>query len=213
VKAPLSSRLRRRRFSAWATLIVRALAAGGLLLAAVLAAGERRGLLSLGFLTGVAILSIAVARAQRTTRDVGAALRLHRTVEAALSALSRRGWQLKHNVRWPEGPGDGHLAMTATGDLAFAIKDCPTSIADFDLTQTQKFATALSGTGRPYVPICVTTASEARSSSDRGVICCAADLLVAELLDAERGFVASLADETAHSRLLYGESSDSADQA
>lgn len=207
MKVPLVSRLRRRCFSAWATLIVRALAAMGLILAAILAAGEHNGLLSLAFLTAAAVLCVAVVRARRMTRDAGAALRLHRAVENALSVLSSQGWHLKHCVRWPEGFGDGHLAMTAAGNLAFAIKDCTALISGFDLTQTQKLATALSQTGSPHIPICVTAAGDAQSLSDRGVICCTPERLAAELLDAEQAFVTSLFDEASHSRLLYGESS------
>jgi hypothetical protein len=207
MKAALPTRLRRRQLTAWSTLVGRLLAAAGLLLAAVLAAASHRGLISLAFLTATSLVAIAVARAHQATRHAAAASRLHGAVEDALSVLASRGWHLKHGVRWPEGPGDGHLAMTPAGDLAFAVKDCTASIEDFDLAQTQEFATALCRTGRPYIPICVGTASHAQSFAERGVICCPPELLVAELLDAERAFATSLLDEAAHIRLLYNESS------
>jgi hypothetical protein len=202
VRLSLPSRLRRRWLSAWATLLTRALATGGLLLATVAAGTAHRGLMSLAFLTITAVLAVAVARARRATRRTGKALRLHRTVEEALSILAERGWHLKHNVRWPEGPGDGHLAMIPAGDLAFAIKDCVAAAEDFDLTQTQDFATALGRTGRPYIPICV-VAAEGRSLTDRGVVCCTPERLAAELLDAEKAFGASLFDEELQRELLY----------
>lgn len=213
MKVPFPSHLQRARFSAWATFITRALAATGLVISAVLAGAESNGLLSLAFLTAASLVSVAVVRAFRATRRATAALRFHRLLKEALNQLGPTGWHLKHDVRWPGGRGDGHLAMTATGDLAFAIKDCTASIDDFDLAQTQEFATALSNTGRPYVPICVAIGDKARSSTDRGVIGCTPELLVAELLDAERAFITSLSDEAAHSRLLFGESSGSAEQA
>jgi hypothetical protein len=174
-----------------------------MLLTTALAAIAHRGLMSLGSLTVAAILAVAVARARGEARRAGRALRLHRTVEGALSGLASRGWQLKHNVRWPEGPGDGHLAMAPAGNLAFAIKDCVAGADDFDLTQTQEFASALGRTGRPYVPICVAATGASRPTADRGVICCAPERLVAELLDAESAFRASLFDEELQRQLLY----------
>jgi hypothetical protein len=93
--------------------------------------------------------------------------------------------------------------MTPGGELAFAIKDCPKAIHDFDLSQTQQFASVLCKTGRPYVPICVGPAAKQRSFLDRGVTCCTLEVLAAELLDAEAAFAASLADESLHNELLY----------
>jgi len=200
LKARLPSRLRRRWLSAWATLLTRLLATAGLLLTTVAAAIAHRGLMSLAFLTVTAALAVAVARARRATRRAGGALRLHRVVEDALAVLAPRGWHLKHDVRWPEGPGDGHLAMIPAGDLAFAIKDCVAGADDFDLAQTQDFATALGRTGRPYIPICV---ADGRSLTDRGVVCCTPERLAAELLDAEQAFGASLFDEELQRELLY----------
>ena len=157
----------------------------------------------------------------------------------ALTPLGAGGWHLKHNVRWPEGPGDGHLAMIPGGRLAFAIKDCPDGIEDFDLAQTQEFATALSELGLPYVPVCVGTATGARSlASDslagnpladhqgegnegdsegtgihsftaRGVLCCTPEAVAPELIDAHRAFLTSLADERTHLQLLYSNTSAS----
>lgn len=203
MKIPLPSRPRRRWLSAWATLLTRLLATGGLILTTANSVIGHRGLMSLAFATVTAILAIAVARARRSTRCAGKALRLHRAVEAALSGLAARGWHLKHNVRWPNGPGDGHLAMTPAGDLAFAIKDCVGGADNFDLTQTQDFATALGRTGRPYIPICVAVRGEARSLTDRGVIHCTPERLVPELLDAEKAFAASMIDEELQHELLY----------
>jgi hypothetical protein len=237
VRGALPSRLHRCRASAWARLFARALAATGLLLTAALAAAGHRGLLCLGFLTAAALVGIAALRAREGVRQAGAAARLHRRVSDALSPLAAGGWQVKHNVRWPEGPGDGHLAMIPGGRLAFAIKDCPEAVEDFDLAQTQEFATALSELGLPYVPVCVGTATGARSlASDsltgsplvdhpdkgntgdpegtdihsftaRGVLCCTPEALAAELIDAHRAFLTSLADERAHLQLLYSEGS------
>jgi hypothetical protein len=203
MKRFLPSHLQRARLSAWATLLTRVLAAAGLALSALLAGASQNGLLSLGFLTGASLVSIAVARAHRRVRQARTALRFHRVVGTALSALGAGGWHLRHDVRWPEGPGEGHLAMTPGGDLAFAIKDCAPAISDFDLSQTQDFATALGQTGRPYIPICVAAASGVQSLSDRGVLCCTPDRLAAELLEAEAGFAASLSDEATHHELLY----------
>ncbi|HEY8082011.1 MAG TPA: hypothetical protein VIE64_00465 [Solirubrobacterales bacterium] len=155
----------------------------------------------------MAMMTIAVGRAYGASRRIGAALRLHRTVEKALDDLTRHGWHLKHNVAWPEGPGDGHLAMNPSGELAFAIKDCVALIDDFDLSQTQGFASALSQTGRPYVPICVVAAHDARPFANRGVVCCTPELLATELLDAEQAFATSLRDEAARRELLYSEPS------
>lgn len=207
MKPPLPSHLRRRWISAWSALFARSLAVAGLLLTTVLAATAHNGLMSLASLTVTAVLAVSVARARHATRRAGAALRLHRTVEEALGVLASRGWHLKHNVRWPDGPGDGHLAMIPAADLAFAIKDCVAGADDFDLTQTQDFATALGRTGRPYVPICVAAARDALSLTDRGVVCCTPDRLAAELLDAEKAFGASLLDEELHRQLLYSPSS------
>jgi hypothetical protein len=203
VKRAIPSRLRRRWLSAWGTLLARLLAMAGMALTTGLAASAHRGPICLAFLTIAAILAIAVARARREVRRAGTALRLHRKVEEALAVLASRGWHLKHNVRWPEGPGDGHLAMIPAGDLAFAIKDCIGGADDFDLTQTQAFATALSQTGRPYVPICVASAGSSRSLTDRGVVGCTPERLAAELLDAEEAFGASLHDEELQQQLLY----------
>lgn len=233
----LPSSLHRRRVSAWARLFARALAAAGLLLVAGLAAVGKPGLLCLAFLTAAALVGVAALRARDGVRQAGAAVRLHRTVTRALSPLGPGGWHLKHNVRWPEGPGDGHLAMIPGGRLAFAIKDCPGGIEDFDLAQTQEFATALSELGLPYVAVCVGTATGTRSlandvlagnpSTDhqgegidgdregsaihsftaRGVLCCTPEALPAELIDAHRAFLTSLADERTHLQLLYNESS------
>lgn len=197
--------LQRVRFSAWATFFTRALAAAGLVVSAVLAGGEENGLLSLVFLTVAAVVTIAVVRARRALRRATAALRFHRLLKEALGQLAPTGWHLKHDVRWPEGPGDGHLAMTPRGDLAFAIKDCVTPISDFDLSQTQDFATALARTGRPYIPICVSSAKGAKSVSDRGVICCTPERLATELLDAEQAFALSLRDEATQHQLLYSD--------
>ena len=203
----LPTRLRRRWLSSLGVLTARLLAALGLLLACVLAAGSGQGPMGLVFLTATAALGVAVARAHRATRQARAAMRLHRTVEDALNSLISRGWHLKHNVRWPEAPADGHLAMIPGGELAFAIKDCIEAISDFDYAQTQEFATALSKTGRPYIPICVAKGHDARSSSERGVVSCTPELLAAELLDAERAFTASLYDDAAHNELLYSAAS------
>jgi hypothetical protein len=198
-------RLQRRRFRTWIAVLTRAFATVGLLLAALAAATSQRGLMSLAFLTAAALLSIAVMRAYRAARATTAALRVHRTVRGALNGLAPRGWQLRHNIRWPGGAGDGHLAITPTGGLGFAIKDCSAPIDDFDLAQTQELATALSQSGRPYVPICVALAGDRHSFSDRGVLCTTPGLLAAELLDAEGAFLASIVDESAHSQLLYNE--------
>lgn len=203
MRAVLPSHLRRRWLSAWITLLARSLATAGLLLTTVLAAAGHRGLMGLAFLTAASILAVSVGRARRETRRAGTALRLHRAVEDALAILASRGWHLKHNVRWPEGPGDGHLAMIPAGDLAFAIKDCVAGAEAFDFAQTQDFATALGRTGRPYIPICVAAAGNTRSLTDRGVICCTPDRLTAELLDAEKAFGASLLDEELQRELLY----------
>lgn len=221
MKKRLPSRLHRRRASAWGRLFARALATAGLLLTAILAGIGHRGLLCLGFLTASALLGIAVLRAREAVRRAGAAVRLQRMVRDALSPLGARGWEVRTNIRWPEGPGEGHLAMISGGRLAFAIKDCPETIEDFDLAQTQEFATALSRFGLPYIPVCVGTVTHSRSLAgpgstngsqdgtqsftERGVLCCTPDALTAELLDAEQAFIASLADERAHLQLLYNE--------
>jgi hypothetical protein len=205
-RVPVPSRLRRHWLSTWARLMTRVLATAGLLLAAGIAAASHRGLAFLVFFTAAALVSIATSRAHRSCRRAAAALRFHRAVQEALGALRARGWHLKHGVRLSTGPDDGHLAMTPAGELAFAIKDCPTAIHDFDLSQTQEFASVLSKTGRPYVPICVGAASKERSFLDRGVTCCTPEVLSAELLDAEAAFLASLADESVHNELLYNAS-------
>jgi hypothetical protein len=202
-RVPVPSRLRRHWLSTWARLIARTLATAGLLLAAGMAATSHQGFVFLVFCTAATLVSVATSRAHRTCRQAAAALRFHRTVQEALLALGRRGWHLKHGVRLSNGPDDGHLAMTPGGELAFAIKDCPKAIHDFDLSQTQQFATLLSRTGRPYVPICVGPASKERSFLDRGVTCCTAEVLSAELFDAEAAFAASLADTSVHNELLY----------
>jgi hypothetical protein len=202
-RVPVPSRLRRHWLSTWARLIARTLAAAGLLLAAGIAATSHQGLAFLVFCTAATLVSIATSRAHRACRQAAAALRFHRAVQDALQALGQRGWHLKHGVRLSHGPDDGHLAMTPAGELAFAIKDCPAAIHDFDLAQTQEFATVLSKTGRPYVPVCVGAAGKQRSLLDRGVACCTPELLSAELLDAEAAFLASLADESVHNELLY----------
>lgn len=233
----LPSSLHRRRVSAWASFFARVLAAAGLLLAAGLSAVGKPGLLCLAFLTAAALVGVAALRAREVVRRAGAAARFHRTVTRALSPLGAGGWLLKHNVRWPEGPGDGHLALIPGGRLAFAIKDCPDGIEDFDLAQTQEFATALSELGLPYVPVCVGTATGTRSLAGdslagsplgdpagdgrdgrpegtdihsftaRGVLCCTPEALPAELIDAHRAFLTSLADERTHLQLLYSEPS------
>jgi hypothetical protein len=207
VKTVLPSRLCRQRFSAWAVLLIRSFATVGLFLAAVVAATSSRGLISLAFLTGTSVTAVAAIRARRTTRWIGAAVRLQKKVGQVLDPLAAGGWYLKHNVRWPEGPGEGHLVMNPTGQLAFAVKDCAAAIADFDLTQTQDFASALSQTGRPYIPICVGPAGDKRLFADRGVICCTPELLVGELIEAEQAFATSLMDEAARRHLLYSQSS------
>lgn len=202
-RVPVPSRLRRHWLSTWARLVTRTLATAGLLLAAGMAATSHQGVVFLIFCTAAALVSIAVSRAHRTCRQAATALRFHRTVQDALRALGQRGWHLKHGVRLSNGPDDGHLAMTPGGELAFAIKDCPKAIHDFDLSQTQQFASVLCKTGRPYVPICVGPASRQRSFLDRGVTCCTLEVLAAELLDAEAAFAASLVDESVHNELLY----------
>jgi hypothetical protein len=202
-RVPVPSRLRRHWLSTWARLIARTLATVGLLLAAGIAATSHQGLAFLAFCTAAALVSIATSRAHRTCRRAASALRFHRAVQDALRTLGQRGWHLKHGVRLSHGSDDGHLAMTPAGELAFAIKDCPAAIHDFDLSQTQEFASVLSKTGRPYVPICVGAASKERSFLDRGVTCCTPEVLSAELLDAEAAFLASLADESVHNELLY----------
>ena len=199
------SHLQRARLSAWATFLTRAFAAAGLVVSAILAGGEKNGLLSLAFLTVAAVVAIAVARARRALRRATTALRFHRLLKETMGQLAPAGWHLKHDVRWPEGPGDGHLAMTPGGELAFAIKDCVAPISDFDLSQTQDFATALGRTGRPYIPLCVTAAKGSKSISDRGVICCTPERLAAELLDAGQAFAMSLRDEATQHQLLYSD--------
>jgi hypothetical protein len=173
----------------------------------VAAATSSRGLISLAFLTGTSVTAVAAIRARQTTCRIGAAVRLQKGVERVLDPLAAEGWHLKHNVRWPEGPGEGHLVMNPTGQLAFAVKDCAGMIADSDLSQTQGFASALSQTGRPYIPICVGPAEDRLPFADRGVICCAPELLVGELIEAEQAFAAGLADEAARRHLLYSQSS------
>lgn len=205
MKALAPTPLRRQLVSAIGTLVTRSLAAAGLFLAAVLAAAAHRGLVSLAFLTTTALVGIGVARARRRVREAHNELRFHRAVGNTLNSLLGAGWHLKRNVRWPVR-GHGHLAMVPSGELAFAIKDCPHSAGDFDFAQTQEFATALSRTGRPYVPICVEGRAAGRSSSQRGVICCSPELLLGELRDAERAFAVSLANEAAQHELLYSES-------
>lgn len=203
----IPSYLHRHWLSAWVRLLTRLLVAMGLLSAATLAAVAHNGPMSLVFFTVTAFVGIAIVRAHQVTRRASTALRFHRTVDNALNVLVPRGWHLKHNVSWPEGRGNGHLAMSPSGQLAFAIKDCTTEIGDFDLAQTQDFATALSDTGRPYVPICVAASNGERSSADRGVVCCSPGQLAAELLEAESAFMTSLLDEAARNELLYSQSS------
>ena len=207
MRAVLPSRLRRLHLSAWGILLARSLATAGLLLAVVLAAASHRGLLTLVFLTATCFVAVGVVRAYLATRYLATASRIHRSIKDALSPLGPRGWRLKHNVCWPDGPGDGHLAVAPAGGLAFVVKDCRAPIGDFDLSRAQELATALSRAGCHYIPICVALASDARSFSERGVICCTPGQLVAELLDAERAFAVSLFDEAAQHQLLYSESS------
>lgn len=202
-RVPVPSRLRRHWISTWLRLVARTLATAGLLLAAGMAATSHKGVVFLLFCTAATLLSVAASRAHRACRQAASALRFHRRVQDALAELGRRGWHLKHGVRLSNGPDDGHLAMTPGGELAFAIKDCPKTTHDFDLSQTQQFASVLCRTGRPYVPICVGPAIKQRSFLDRGVTCCTLEVLAAELLDAEAAFAASLADESVHNELLY----------
>jgi hypothetical protein len=204
VSRVIPSHLRRRWLSTWLRLVIRTLAAAGLLLAALLAGTAHNGPLCLAFLTATALVGMAAARALGDAREATDALRLHRAVKDVLEALARGGWHLKHDLRWPGGKGDGHLAMIPSGGLAFAVKDCSTAIEDFDLSQTQDFATALSETGRPYVPICVAMADEMDSHANRGVVCCTSKQLASELREAEEAFAAGLADESTRRELLYG---------
>lgn len=173
------------------------------MVSALLAGASGNGILCLAFLTAAAAVSVAVARARRMVRLVTRALRFHLLLKRILASLGTGGWQLKHDVRWPDGFGDGHLAIAPGGDLGFAIKDCGPLVSDFDLSQTQVFATALSRSGPPYIPICVAAASGAQSLSDRGVVCCTPERLVAELLEAKDAFAASLRDEATQNRLLF----------
>jgi len=203
VRRALPSPLRRRWLVAWWTVFARSLAATGLLLATVLAAAAQRGPVCLAFLTATSVLAVAVVRARRQTRVAAAALRFHVAVEGALHRLALRGWHLNHDVRWPAGRGDGHVATIPAGELGFAIRDCLGGADDFDLAQAQELATSLGEAGQPHIPICVTAETGAEPVSNRGVICCTPERLATELLDAEKAFGASLLDEAMQCELLY----------